>query len=451
MKDNKSMEPQSSQPLTRESMPLSKRQILLLLRIKKEMHDRLLEYLDLKKTVIRKTKDKLLMARVKSTLFQILRELSPDIPSWVDKESLVTDVYNETLGLGPLEEFIDDPEVSEIMVNSRDEIYIEKNGVLCRTDKMFISNNSIMAIIERIISPIGRRIDESSPLVDARLPDGSRVHIIIPPISLTGPIITIRKFLPTVLDMDDLIRLGSVSPKMVEFLRHCVLTRQNIVTSGKTSSGKTTLLNILSSFIPNDERIITIEDSAELQMRQEHVIRLESRPANIEGKGEISIRELFRNSLRMRPDRIIVGECRMGETLDMLQAMNTGHDGSLTTAHANSPMDLLTRLETMALMGNSTFPVSTVRRQIASAINVIVHLTRFVDGSRKVTQIAELTSYKNDQYTMQDIYRYKKTGMNRKTGMVEGYFETTGYIPKFVEKVIEEGYEFPKELFNPSD
>jgi len=418
-------------------------------KLKEMIIDRLLEYLDLRKFVLFDTANKKVRRQVETTLQDILHELKSQIPNEATRQKLFQEILNEVLGLGPLEELLNDPLLTEIMVNNANQIYVEKNGKLLLTDKKFSSDEAVRNIIERIVAPLGRRIDESSPMVDARLADGSRVHAIIPPLSLQGPMLTIRKFLPTVFSKKDLIDFDSISPEMGEFLDFCVKVRANILTSGKTSSGKTTLLNILSSFIPVQERIITIEDSAELQFKQPHVCRLEYRPPNLEGKGEVTIRELLRNSLRMRPDRIIVGECRGRETLDMLQAMNTGHDGSLSTAHANSPLDLLHRLETMALTGNITMPASTLRKQITSAIQFIVHTTRFADGARKVTEIDELIGLQDHQYILQRIFQFRQTGF-KQGGSVEGYFEATGIIPSFFIEAEKEGYDVPMDLFSPS-
>ena len=343
-------------------------------------------------------------------------------------------MVNEAIGLGPLESLIAVDEISEIMVNGPNQIFVEKKGILYKTDASFADDNQVLSAIERIVAPLGRRIDESSPMVDARLPDGSRVNAIIPPLSLVGPSITIRKFSKTPLEAKDLVNFGSISPEMVRFLATCVAVRKNILISGGTGSGKTTLLNVLSSFLPNKERIVTIEDAAELQLRQEHLVRLESRPPNIEGKGAITIRDLVRNSLRMRPDRIVVGECRGGEALDMLQAMNTGHDGSLTTIHANTPRDALARLETLVLMAGFDLPLRAIREQIASAIHLVVQISRERDGSRKVINISEITKMEGDIITMQDIFVFRQTGWSA-DNKIEGVYEPTGSIPTFMEEI----------------
>ena len=349
-----------------------------------------------------------------------------------DRNRLFEAITAEILGFGPIEPLLKDESVTEIMVNGPRLVYVEQHGRLYRTDIKFKDDEHVMRVIDRIISPLGRRCDESQPYVDARLPDGSRVNAVIPPISLMGPVITIRKFSKTPLQPDDLVRFGSITPAMVEFLKACVQVQLNVIVSGGTGSGKTTLLNVLSSFIPNDERIITIEDAAELQLRQEHVIPLESRPANIEGKGRISIRDLVANALRMRPDRIVVGECRGGEALDMLQAMNTGHEGSMTTVHSNSPRDTISRLETLVLMAGMDLPLRAIREQIASAIHLIVHQERMKDGSRKVTYISEVLRMEGDIITMQDLFVFEQTGIEN--GRVQGRLRPTGIRPSFVER-----------------
>ncbi|PLS77753.1 MAG: type II secretion system protein E, partial [Chloroflexi bacterium] len=321
-------------------------------------------------------------------------------------------VQAEVIGLGPLEELLADESISEIMVNGPHEVFVEREGVLQESSMRFNDDGHVRRVIDRIVAPLGRRISESTPMVDARLPDGSRVNIVIPPIALNGPTITIRKFASTPLTAEDFVRNGAVSPEAMEFLQACVKGRMNVVVTGGTGAGKTTLLNVLSSFIPDNERIVTIENAAELQLQQRHVVTLESRPANIEGKNEITIRDLVVNSLRMRPNRVVVGECRSGETLDMLQAMNTGHDGSMTTIHANNPRDAIGRLETMVLMSGMDLPVRAIREQISSAINVIVHVDRFMDGSRRVSKICEVTGMEGDVVTMSDIFVFRQEGMD---------------------------------------
>lgn len=364
-----------------------------------------------------------------------------------DKARVIREVVHEVIGLGPLEPLLESQEITEIMVNGPYHIYIEKKGKIELSQVQFKNDEHVMNVIQKIVTSIGRRVDESSPMVDARLQDGSRVNIIIPPLALTGPTITIRKFAKNPLTVGDLIKFNSVSPKMMAFLEACVKGRLNIIVSGGTGSGKTTLLSILSGYIPDNERIVTIEDAAELQLRQAHVVTLESRPANIEGAGAVTIRDLVRNSLRMRPDRIVVGEVRSGETLDMLQAMNTGHDGSLTTAHANTPRDLVSRLETMVLMSGMEIPVKAIREQIASALDLIVHQSRMKDGSRKITSITEVVGMEGDTITLQDIYTYRPEGMNS-MGMLKGYFSATGIRPGFAERLAESGILVRDEWFS---
>lgn len=356
----------------------------------------------------------------------------------VERSRISGEVYNDIVGLGPLEPLLSDNDITEIMVNGPRSVYVERKGKIELSTTVFKDAGHVMNVIGRIVSTVGRRVDEASPMVDARLPDGSRVNVIIPPVALTGPTITIRKFPKNPLKVSDLIRFGSVSPKMMSFLEVCVKGRLNIIVSGGTGSGKTTLLSILSGFIPDNERIVTIEDAAELQLRQAHVVTLESRPPNIEGTGAINIRDLVRNALRMRPDRIIVGEVRSGETLDMLQAMNTGHDGSLTTAHSNSPRDLLSRLETMVLMSGMDIPVKAIREQIASALDVIVQQSRFKDGSRKIVNITEVVGMEGDTIILQDLYVYRPDGINL-AGALKGRFTSTGIRPGFTEKLASNG------------
>jgi len=362
-----------------------------------------------------------------------------------ERVRMLEQITDEILGLGPLEPLLRDETLTEVMVNGPQQVYIERDGKLELTNVTFQNDEHVMRIIQRIIAPIGRRVDESSPMVDARLADGSRVNAIIPPLSLVGPVVTIRKFSATPFTVDDLIRFGTATPEMFEFLEACVKARLNVFVSGGTGSGKTTMLNILSSFIPDDERIVTIEDAAELQLRQEHVVTLESRPANIEGKGAIPIRELVRNSLRMRPDRIVVGECRSGEALDMLQAMNTGHDGSMSTGHANSPRDMLSRLETMVLMAGMDLPLKAIREQVASAVDLIVQQNRLKDGSRKIVNITEVQGMEGDVIVMQDVFVYEQTGVIE--GKIQGRLRPTGIRPKFVEKFEATGIHLPNNIF----
>jgi septum site-determining protein MinD len=373
------------------------------------------------------------------------------ISSREERERLIKEITDEVLGLGPLEDLINDPQITDIMVNHKNQIYVERQGKLELAPKRFVSNEQVRRIIERIIAPLGRRIDESVPMVDARLADGSRVNAIIPPLSLTGPTLTIRKFGRERLKISDLIRLNSLSDIMGEFLRVCVLARKNIIVSGGTGSGKTTVLNVLSEFVPDGERMITIEDAAELKLHHQHWVRLESRPANIEGKGSISVRELFRNSLRMRPDRIIIGECRGPETLDMLQAMNTGHDGSMTTLHANSTHDVLARLDSLILMSGIEIPLRAIREMIASAIDMIVHTARLSDGSRKVMQITEITGMIDELHIgLKDIFVFSQVSVNEK-GKIQGEFRPTGIIPTFLEDIKKRGIPLSEEVFSTGE
>jgi pilus assembly protein CpaF len=379
------------------------------------------------------------------TLYDAVLAEENIILSRVERQRLFEQIVAEILGFGPIEPFLADETITEIMVNGPKNIYIERKGKVERTNAQFESNDHVMRIIDRIVAPLGRRIDESQPYVDARLPDGSRVNAIIPPISLVGPTITIRKFFKIPLTVEQLIQFGSISAEAIEFLKACVQSRLNLLVSGGTGSGKTTLLNILSGFIPDDERIVTIENAAELQLRQEHVVTLESRPPNIEGRGEVSIRDLVMNSLRMRPERIIVGECRGAESLDMLQAMNTGHDGSLTTLHANTPRDALSRMETMVLMAGMDLPHRAIREQISSAIDVIVQQERMRDGSRRVVTISEVQGMEGEVITMSDIFTFEKTGIEG--GKIIGRLVPTGLRPKFMEKIEASGIRLPPNIF----
>jgi len=362
-----------------------------------------------------------------------------------ERVRMLEQITDEILGLGPMEPLLRDETITEVMVNGPQQVYIEREGRLELTNVTFQNDEHVMRIIQRIIAPIGRRVDESSPMVDARLADGSRVNAIIPPLSLVGPVITIRKFSATPFTVDDLIRFGTATPEMFEFLEACVKARLNIFVAGGTGSGKTTMLNILSSFIPDDERIVTIEDAAELQLRQEHVITLEARPSNIEGKGAIPIRELVRNALRMRPDRIVVGECRSGEALDMLQAMNTGHDGSMSTGHANTPRDMLSRLETMVLMAGMDLPLRAIREQISSAVDLIVHQNRLKDGTRKIVNITEVQGMEGDVIVMQDVFVFEQTDVVE--GKIIGRLKPTGIRPQFVERFEVAGIHLPPNIF----
>ncbi|HQV62565.1 MAG TPA: CpaF family protein [Anaerolineales bacterium] len=362
-----------------------------------------------------------------------------------ERARLFEQIAAEILGLGPLQSLLEDDTITEIMVNGPKNIYIERKGKLHRVPVTFESNEHVMRIIDRIVAPLGRRIDESSPYVDARLQDGSRVNAVIPPISLVGPVLTIRKFSKNPISVEQMVQFGSITNEAVQFLKACVESRLNIIISGGTGSGKTTLLNVLSSFIPSDERILTIENAAELQLRQEHVVTLESRPPNIEGRGEITIRDLVINALRMRPERIIVGECRGGETLDMLQAMNTGHDGSMTTAHANTPRDAISRIETMCLMAGMDLPVRAIREQIASAVDVIVQQERMRDGTRKVITVAEVSGMEGDVITMTDLFVFEQTGVEN--GRIVGRLRPTGLRPKFMDKIEASGIHLPPSIF----
>lgn len=366
----------------------------------------------------------------------------PDIA----RQQLVNDVLNEVLGFGPIQPLLDDPDVSEVMVNGPKKVYIEKKGQLIKTPIVFDDDQHVLRIIDKIILPLGRRVDADNAAVDARLPDGSRVNAIIPPVALDGPSLTIRKFRKDKLGIQQLIGYGSLTEGMAQFLRACVLARLNIIISGGTGSGKTTLLNVLSSFIPENERIVTIEDAAELQLQQEHVVRLETKPANVDGHGAMTIRDLVRNSLRMRPDRIVVGECRGGEALDMLQAMNTGHDGSLTTVHANSPRDALSRVETLVMMAGMDLPIKVVRQQIASAVDLIVQQTRLKDGSRKITAITEVAGMEGDTVVLTDVFKFEQTGVSPE-GKIIGELKPTGIRPLFTPRLEAAGLKLGPEIF----
>jgi len=413
--------------------------------LKSDLHKKIVE--ELKNLKAQETQDNQFMAqRINELVEKFLAEGEGERIPRLDRMRIATEMVDEIIGYGPITQLLNDAEINEIMVNGPDQVYVEKNGILQLTEVKFRDNDHVMNIIDRIVSPLGRRIDESMPMVDARLPDGSRVNAIIPPLSLIGPVITIRKFAKDPFTVEDLIEFGTMTHEMAEFIEACVKTRLNIVVSGGTGSGKTTTLNVLSSFIPENERIVTIEDAAELQLRQPHVITLESRPPNIEGKGAITIRDLVRNALRMRPDRIIVGEVRSGEALDMLQAMNTGHDGSLTTGHANSPRDMLSRLETMVLMAGMDLPVRAIREQISSAIDLIIQQSRLRDGSRKITHITEVQGMEGEIITLQDLFVYRQTGIDE-NGKVKGYFQSTGIRPKFTDRLESYGIKLSSEIF----
>ncbi len=385
---------------------------------------------------------------VRSTILELFEQVLAEentVLSRPEKARLFESIVAEILGFGPLQPLLEEPTITEVMVNGAKNIYIERGGKIHRVPVSFESDEHVMRIIERIVAPLGRRIDESSPYVDARLPDGSRVNAIIPPISLVGPVITIRKFAKNPITLEQLVQFGTITPEALQFLKACVESRLNIIISGGTGSGKTTFLNILSQFIPSDERIVTIENAAELQLRQEHVVTLESRPPNIEGKGEVTIRQLVVNSLRMRPDRIIVGEIRDEAALDMLQAMNTGHDGSMTTAHSNSPRDSLSRIETMTMMAGMDLTNRAIREQIASAIDLIVHQERMRDGTRKVVSITEISGMEGDVITMTDLFIFEQTGYE--DGKVMGRLRPTGLRPKFMEKIESSGIHLPPSIF----
>lgn len=405
-------------------------------RLKLKLHQKLIEQLEeelLEEVNRGETDHKGLQFEIERVLGEILIEEGQVFPR-TERQKIVGDTLNEIIGYGPINPLVQDPSISEIMVNGPYRIYVEREGRIELTKTKFRDDDHVMHIIDKIISPLGRRIDESSPMVDARLPDGSRVNSIIPPLALNGPVLTIRKFSREPFTVEDLIHFGTMTSEMARLIKVCVQARLNILVSGGTGSGKTTTLNVLSSFIPSDERIITIEDAAELQLRQEHVVSLETRPPNIEGKGAIVIRDLVRNSLRMRPDRIVVGEVRSGETLDMLQAMNTGHDGSMTTLHANSPRDVLSRLETMVLMAGVDLPVRAIREQISSALDLIVHQSRMKDGTRKITHLTEVQGMEGDTITLQDIFVYEQQGKDV-DGRLVGSFRATGLVPKFLSKL----------------
>ncbi len=405
----------------------------------------------IQKRIMEKSKDESIdKGKIRESLTGILDDILREDEIFVtrrQKEKIITDTINEIVGYGPITPLINNEKITEVMVNGFNSVYVERDGKIEKTPVVFRDDNHVLHIIEKIVSPLGRRIDESSPMVDARLPDGSRVNAVIHPLALDGPILTIRKFATEPYTIRNLIDFGTISPQVASFLKACVEARLNIIVSGGTGSGKTTTLNVLSCFIPEEERIVTIEDAAELQLNQEHLVRMETRPPNIEGKGHITVRDLVRNSLRMRPDRIVVGEVRTGEALDMLQAMNTGHDGSLTTGHANSSRDMLTRLETMVLMAGLEIPLAAVREQIASAIDLIVYQSRFKDGSRKITNVTEVQGMEGNIVTLQDIFAYKGQGKND-LGMIKGSLEFTGIRPKFIGKLTDSGIRVQEEWFS---
>jgi pilus assembly protein CpaF len=414
--------------------------------LKAKIHRKLIERLDFSN--IDMIERDLLSREISRIVENLITEESVPL-STAERESLIVDILHETFGLGPIEPLLYDPDISDILVNRYNQVYIEKFGRLSKVDLNFRDDNHLLQIIDRIVSKIGRRVDESSPYVDARLPDGSRVNAIIPPLALDGPVLSIRRFGIDPLKMNDLLAFGTLTQNMAKIIEGLVETRINVLISGGTGTGKTTLLNILSAFIPASERIITIEDSAELQLKQDHVVRLETRPPNIEGRGQVTQRDLVRNSLRMRPDRIIVGEVRGGEALDMLQAMNTGHDGSLSTLHSNTARDALSRLETMVLMAGMDLPERAIREQISSAIHVVIHLSRMADGSRKIMNISEITGMEGTTIVMQDIFKYARKGVD-KDGRIIGEFAPTGVRPWFLEKFKISGFDITPHMFERS-
>jgi pilus assembly protein CpaF len=409
-----------------------------MLSLQKKIHAIILSRLNAGAKAANLAADRDLAQRAEKCLDEVLRELRHEIPETVDQVLFRQALVDELLGYGPIAPMLRDPAVTEIMVNGPDRVFVESKGVLHETGARFMNEGHLVQLIKRIVEPIGRHVDDASPMVDARLPDGSRVNAIIPPLALDGASLTIRKFADKKLTTDDLIAFGSMTVEMAAFLAEAVRQRQNILVSGGTGSGKTTLLNILSQFIPERERLVTIEDSAELKLSHRNIVRLEARPANIEGKGRVAIRDLVVNALRMRPDRIIVGECRGAEALDMLQAMNTGHDGSLTTAHANNPRDAMSRLENMVMMAGYELPSSAIREQIASAINIVVQQSRLADGSRKIVKVVEVTGREGDVIQMQDIFEYRQTGFDDQ-GRIQGYYSATGNIPYFIDELRQRG------------
>ena len=411
------------------------------------VHEQLLYQMDLRRKDVNRMSDEQLRAESLALIGAIVASLEDEIPTGVDRDALRSNVLDESVGLGPLERFLADDSITEIMVNNHREIFVERAGRLERSSHRFSSDRTVYSVIERIITPLGRRIDEASPIVDARLKDGSRVNAVIPPLALKGPSLTIRKFPKKRLSFADLVEVGSVDERMVEFLRVCVEMRKNVIVSGGTGSGKTTLLNVLSNFIPDTDRIVTIEDAAELKLVQPNLVSLESRPANVEGKGSVPIRELVKNSLRMRPDRIVVGECRGGEALDMLQAMNTGHDGSLTTVHANNPRDTISRLEVLVLMAGMDLPVTAIREQVASAVDLIIQQTRFPCGTRKITRITEVVGVESGTVQLQDVFVYRQEGLDEKR-RVRGRFAATGAVPTFYEELRSFGMEVDLSAFD---
>ena len=413
------------------------------------VHEQLLNQMDLRRKDVNRMTDDDLREEATLLIDQIVKGLENQLPETLDIAVLASNVVNEAVGLGPLERFLEDDDVTEIMVNNHAEIFLEKNGKIVRSKNQFSSDATVYAVIERIITPIGRRIDESSPIVDARLKDGSRVNAVIPPLALKGPSITIRKFPKFRMQFSDLVKFGSVNQQMVDFFQVCVESHKNIIVAGGTGSGKTTLLNVLSNFIPDEDRIVTIEDAAELSLAQPNLVSLESRPPNVEGKGGVPIRDLVKNSLRMRPDRIVIGECRGGEAIDMLQAMNTGHDGSLTTIHANTPRDVISRLEVLVLMAGLDLPVTAIREQVASAVHLIVQQTRYPCGSRKISKVTEVVGVESGTVQLQDIFEYKQQGFGP-DNKVRGVFQPTGFIPTFYDELRLMGKDMDISVFDNS-
>jgi len=413
--------------------------------LKNRIHRQLIERLDLSKIGVLPTD--VLQQQIRRIVEDMLVDDETPLARQ-EREQIIIEVQHETFGLGPIEPLMQDPGISDVLVNGPKRVYVERRGKLERTKVIFRDDAHLLQIIDRIVSAVGRRIDESSPMVDARLPDGSRVNAIIPPLALDGPILSIRRFAADPYKMSDLIEFGTVTPALAEFLRAAVQARLNVLISGGTGAGKTTLLNVLSNAIPSSERIVTIEDSAELQLQQEHIVRLETRPANIEGAGAVTQRDLVRNALRMRPDRIVVGEVRGPEVLDMLQAMNTGHDGSLSTVHANSARDALSRLETMVLMAGMALPLRAMRDYISSALNMIVHVSRLSDGTRKIVRVSEISGMEEDVVTTQDIFMFQQDGIGA-DGAVRGFHRATGIRPRFMDRLVRAGIEVGSDIFNP--
>jgi pilus assembly protein CpaF len=411
--------------------------------LKRHIHGKLVEKLDF--TRVKDLQSDALRKDIRRVIEHLCDTENP-LLNRMERERLIDEILDETLGFGPLEVLLKDPTISDILINGPHNIFVERRGKLEKTEIKFRDNDHLLQIIDRIVSKIGRRVDETSPMVDARLPDGSRVNAIIPPLALDGPTVSIRRFGSNPLKLEDLLNYKSFTPEMAMLMEACIKARLNVVISGGTGSGKTTLLNTLSSFIPNDERVITIEDAAELQLQQEHVVRLETRPPNIEGKGAVSTRDLVRNALRMRPERIIIGECRGAESLDMLQAMNTGHAGSMTTLHANNPRECLSRLETMIMMGGFEMPIKAMRQQIAAAVDIVIQANRLQGGPRKITTITEVMNMEQDVIIMQDVFRFKQLGIDQ-NGRAFGQFESTGVRPSFIGRLESKGIKLPSNLF----